>query len=82
MDIKTEFISDWSREKIAQGQAQGRVEGRVEGRAEALPRVLGARGIAVDEAAAQRIGSRTDIALLDAWLVRALGVQTTDELFD
>jgi hypothetical protein len=41
MDIKTEFISDWSREKIAQGQAQGRAEGR----ADALLRVLRARGI-------------------------------------
>ena len=74
MDIKTEFISDWSREKIAQGQAQGR--------AEALLRVLAARGIAVDEADAQRIRSCSDIALLDSWIERAVSVRAAKNLFD
>jgi hypothetical protein len=73
MDIKTEFISDYTREKIAQARA--------EGRAEALLHVLGARGISVDDAAAQRIRSCTDIAVLDSWLERAVSVRTAEELF-
>jgi hypothetical protein len=77
MDIKTEFISDYTREKIAQGEAQGHAKGRAEG----LLRVLGARGISVDDVAAQRIRSCTDIALLDSWLERAVSVRTAEELF-
>jgi hypothetical protein len=74
MDIKQEFISDWSREKIA--------EGRVEGKADALLRVLGARGIAVPAAAAERIRACKDAAVLDAWLDRAVGVESVEALFD
>jgi hypothetical protein len=39
MDIKTEFISDWSREKIAEGEELGRAQGEAKGRANALLRV-------------------------------------------
>jgi hypothetical protein len=73
MDIKTEFMSDWTREKIAQGRA--------EGRAEALLHVLRARGISVDDAALQRIRTCTDIAVLDSWLGRAVSVRAAEELF-
>ena len=82
MDIKTEFISDWSREKIAQGEALGRAQGEAKGRAEALLRVLGARGISIDKATTQRVRACSDIALLDSWLERAVSVRTADELFD
>jgi hypothetical protein len=69
-----------SREE-AQREAQGHTKRRAEGRAEALLHVLGARGISVDDVAAQRIRSCTDIALLDSWLERAVSVRTADELF-
>jgi hypothetical protein len=86
MDIKSEFISDWSREKIAQGRAEGeargRAEGQAQGRAEALLRVLRGRGLALSEANAMRIRECSDIAQLDAWLDRALSVKSSDELFD
>ena len=78
MDIKSEFISDWSREKIAQGRA----EGEARGRAEALLRVLQARSISINEAQARRIRECSDIARLDSWLDRALRVNSTGELFD
>jgi hypothetical protein len=74
MDIKTEFISDWSREKIALGEAKGR--------AEAVLRVLRTRGLSVDETTAQRIRSCTDLALLDSWVERAVRIQAADDLFD
>jgi hypothetical protein len=86
MDIKTEFISDWSREKIAQGEAigeaRGEARGEAKGRADALLRILGARGIAVDDATAERIRSCIDIAELDTWIERALRVTAANQLFD
>jgi hypothetical protein len=82
MDIKSEFISDWSREKIAQGEALGRAEGEAHGRAEALLRVLRGRGFVLSEESALRIRECSDITQLDAWLDRALSVKSSDELFD
>jgi hypothetical protein len=78
MDIKTEFISDWSREKIAQGEAIGEARGR----AEALLRILGARGIAIDDATTERVRSCTDLTQLDSWIERSLRVTAANQLFD
>ena len=90
MDIKREFISDWSREKIAEGRVEGLAEGRVEGlaqgftqgKADTLLRVLAARGISVPKAAAERIRACTDAAVLDAWVDRAVNVESVEALFD
>jgi hypothetical protein len=90
MDIKREFISEFSRRNRAEGRAEGEAEGRAEGeakgraegRAEAVLRVLGARGLSVSDAVAARVRGCTDVAVLDAWIERAVRVETAEKLFD
>ncbi|WBB63579.1 hypothetical protein O7599_14090 [Streptomyces sp. WMMC500] len=43
--------------------------------------MLEARGIPVDDTTRERITSRTDRAVLDTWLVRAITATTADDLF-
>ena len=62
----------------AEGRAEGHAEGRAEGHAEALLIVLQSRGIAVPEAARERILTEKDPARLTHWLERA-GVATSVE---
>ncbi|MEU3656827.1 hypothetical protein AB0E67_29270 [Streptomyces sp. NPDC032161] len=68
-----------------EGRQEGREEGREEGvakeRALSVLRVLDHRGVAVDEAVRERIGSCRDLRVLDVWVDRAFTVKTTDELF-
>ncbi len=76
-----EYMSDFVRRNVNQGRAEGRVEGRVEGKADALLSMLAARGIEVPEDAKARITSCTDLDQLDAWITRAVAIDTVDELF-
>ncbi|MFF4662087.1 hypothetical protein [Streptomyces sp. NPDC001279] len=68
-----------------EGRQEGREEGREEGvakeRALSVLRVLDHRGVAVDEAVRERIGSCRDLRVLDVWVDRAFTVKTIDELF-
>ena len=66
-----EYQSDFAKKYVAQGRAEGRAEGRVEGEAQALLTVLQARGIAVPEAARERILAQTDPERLKRWLEKA-----------
>jgi hypothetical protein len=63
-------------------EAQGERKGVARGEAKALVAVLVARGITVTEEARERISSCTDIDQLDAWLDRAIVIDTIDALFD
>jgi predicted transposase YdaD len=59
-----------------QGLARGREEGGIRVRAEYLLRILGARGIPIDEASRQHILDCTEVETLDRWFDRALQAST------
>ena len=71
------FFRSESAQKL---RAQGRAEGRVEGRAEDVLMILRHRGVAVTEAAADRIRGCADESQLATWLRRSLDVSSVDEL--
>ncbi|WP_407560717.1 hypothetical protein [Streptomyces sp. 184] len=58
-----------------------REEGRVQERVAGVLRVLGARGIPVDDTARERIADCTDMAMLDTWFEKAIAATSVDELF-
>ncbi len=61
---------------------EGRQEGRTEGEARALLTVLRGRGIAVPDAARERILAEKDPARLERWLEKAGTSATVVEIFD
>ncbi|XMN07432.1 hypothetical protein ACK8N7_15975 [Streptomyces griseobrunneus] len=56
--------------------------GRVEVRGEDILRILAVRGVAVPDAARQRITTCTDLAVLGVWFERAITAPTADAVFD
>jgi hypothetical protein len=54
---------------------------QAEGRAEALLAVLEARGLPASAETRARILACTDDAQLDAWIRKAVGITSVDELF-
>lgn len=70
-----EYQSDFAKKYYSQGRTEGRTEGHTEGRVEdavsALLTVLRARGIAVPDAARERILAQKDTERLERWLERA-----------
>lgn len=58
-----------------------RLEGEAKGKAEAILKVLGRRGIEVDDGFCERIESCTDLAVLDGWLDRSFDVAGASDLF-
>jgi hypothetical protein len=79
----------WEQRKAegwAEGQAAGRAEGRAEGFAEAnadaLLTVLGARGIAVSDAARARILAQKDPDQLKRWLQKAVVATTIEDVIN
>ena len=68
-------------EAIEQYKAELRAEGMARARAEDVINNFLARGVAVDEAARQRIMACKDLALLRHWLSRAIFAASADELF-
>ncbi len=81
---KYEYQSDFARRYVAQGEAQGRAEGeakgQAEGRAHSVLHVLEVRGIDVPGDVRERILSCSDVAMLDAWLERALTAKSAAEV--
>jgi hypothetical protein len=71
-----EYQSDFAKRYVA----QGRDEGRAEGEARALLKVLKARGIEVSPDVQERILACTDLAVLDAWLARAVTAKSASEV--
>ena len=72
-----EYTSTWADSLRAEGEAKGKAEGE----AKALLRILRRRGIAVDEAARERITACRDLDQLDHWFDRAFDIDHTDDLF-
>ncbi|HSS49298.1 MAG TPA: hypothetical protein VLX28_10150 [Thermoanaerobaculia bacterium] len=66
-----EYQSDFAKKYVAQGLTQGRAEGRTEEAARAVLTVLRARGIAVPDAARERILAQKDPERLSRWLEKA-----------
>lgn len=77
-----EYQSDFAKKYVAEGRAEGRVEGRAEGAAQALLTVLQARGIAVPDAARERILAQTDPERLKRWLEKAAVATSVAEVLD
>ena len=62
------------------GLEEGHKSGRAEGMAKAILAVLGARGLAVDEAFRARILGCSDVAVLARWLDRAVSAASAEEV--
>ena len=72
-----EPLSEFGRQKLA----EGRVEGRVEGRAAALIVVLTQRGLSIPEEIAGRIQGCREPERLDAWLRAAATAERIEDVF-
>ena len=74
MELHSEpLLSNWSKQRIAQGWR--------EGRREAIRLVLEARGLSLTPAQRERIEECTNGRSLDAWLRRAATVERVEQLF-
>src|SRR5262249_10982282 len=81
-----EYQSDFAKKDVAQGRAEGRAEGLTEGLTEEAARnlltVLRARGLAVSEAARERILSQKDPERLERWLEKAVAAASVAAVLD
>ena len=73
-----EYQSDFAKKYVA----QGRIEGRAEEAAHAVLTVLQARGLAVPDAARERIRSQKDLERLERWLEKAVVADSIDAVLD
>lgn len=80
------FMADAIAQGRAEGEARGRAEGeargRAEGEADALRTVLVSRGFEIDSRTEHRISECHDVAVLRAWVARAVNAATLDAVFD
>jgi hypothetical protein len=77
-----EFQSAFAKKYVALGRDEGRDEGRAEEAARALLTVFRVRGIAVPEAARERILAQKDPERLERWLERAIVAASVAEVLD
>jgi hypothetical protein len=73
-----EYQSDFAKKYVAQGRA----EGRAEEAANAVLTVLQTRGLAVPDAARERILSQKDPERLERWLKRAVVAASISAVLD
>ncbi len=68
------------------GRIEGKIEGKIEGRAEEAARsvltVLRIRGIAVPDAARERVLAQKDLVTLERWLEKAATASSIIEVLD
>jgi hypothetical protein len=77
------WYEDYQREQeklLAEARDQGRAEGEVEGAAHAVLTVLCVRGIAVPDAARERILAERDLDQLHRWVERAVVATSLDDV--
>ena len=77
-----EYQSDFAKKYVAQGRDEGRSEGRSEARARDVLTVLRVRGIAVPEAARERILAQKDPERLERLLEKAAVAPSLAEVLD
>ena len=68
-----------ARGALAVAHEEGHKSGLAEGTAKAILAVLGARGLAVDEAIRARILGSSDVAMLARWLAQAVSAASAEE---
>jgi hypothetical protein len=73
-----EYQSEFAKKYVAQGRDEGRVEEAVRN----VLTVLRVRGIAVPEAARERILAQKDPARVERWLERAIVAASLAEVLD
>jgi hypothetical protein len=73
-----EYQSDFAKKYVAQGEAQGRTEEATRN----LLTVLRVRGLAVSDAARERILAQKDPSLLERWLEKAVVAESIGEVID
>jgi hypothetical protein len=71
------MLKSWSDHKN-----EGLAKGLAEGQAKALLTVLRIRGIAVPDAARERIATQTDLEVLERWLEKAAVASAIDDVLD
>jgi hypothetical protein len=71
------MISSW-----AEARAEGRAEAQLETKADAVLTVLSTRGIAVPDAARERILAQKDLEQLNRWLVKAVVAPSLEDVID
>jgi hypothetical protein len=77
-----EYQSDFAKKYYGQGRDQGRTEGRAEEAARALLAVLRVRGIAVPDAARERILAQKDADRLERWHEKAIVAASLADVLD
>jgi hypothetical protein len=77
-----EYQSDFAKKYVAQGEAQGEAKGEIMTRARDVLTVLRVRGIAVPEAARERILAQNDPARLEGWLEKAAIATSVADVVD
>jgi len=78
--IKDEAAAEFGRtQDVATARGEGRAEGQVEALRRSLLTVLAARGMAVSEAARERVEAMNDVPTLEGWLRAAITAATVGE---
>lgn len=81
-----EYQSDFAKKYVAEGRAEGLTQGLAQGRSQEAARnllsVLRVRGIAVPDAARERILAETDPERLEHWLEKAVVAASVNEIID
>ena len=81
-DFAKKYVAQGRAEGRAEGRTEGRTEGRAEGRAEDVLTVLRVRGLAVSDAARERILAEKDPERLGRWLEKAIVANSVAAVFD
>jgi hypothetical protein len=76
------WFEDYQQKLRAEERTQGRAEGRAEEAARAVLTALRGRGIAVPEAARERILTQKEPETLERWLERAIVAASLAEVLD
>ncbi|MEV2274088.1 hypothetical protein AB0I72_00760 [Nocardiopsis sp. NPDC049922] len=77
-----EWQSDFARKYVGIGREEGREEGRAKEAARNVILILQDRGLTPSEQERQRIESCTDLDTLKTWVLRAVRVERSEDLFD
>jgi hypothetical protein len=81
-DAEREARAKGLKEGRDEGRKEGRAEGRAEGEARALLTALRVRGIAVPDAARERILAEKNLAQLERWLEKAIVASSLADVMD
>jgi hypothetical protein len=81
-EARAKGLAEGRTEGLAEGRTEGRTEGLAEGRANDVLTVLRVRGVAVPDAARERILAQKDLQRLERWLEKAIVAASIGEVID